>query len=134
MGFTFIDMAIGFSSPPPPTLHPLQKGSIIPRIMVLPKCHPTRLFTLKKWIKLLKFFTKMLIVLLWRSGSNCFTSLALKSDISRGKKQLVSQVLWPLSNISALCYTIDQCLIPMGLILNSKRVIENIKVNSNLGY
>ena len=37
-------LAIGFSSSPtPPTPH-LQKGSTIPPIMVLPKCHPTRLF------------------------------------------------------------------------------------------
>ena len=52
--------------------------------------------------------------------------------LRQGKKQLVSQVLWPLSNISALCYIIDQCLIPLGFILNGKRVIENIEVNSQL--
>ena len=46
--------------------------------------------------------------------------------------QLVAQVLWPLSNIPALPYTIDQCLIPMGFILYSKRVIENIEVNAQL--
>ena len=53
-------------------------------------------------------------------------------DISQGKKLLVAQVLWPLSNILALRYTIDQCLIPMEFILHSKRVIENIKVNAQL--
>ena len=39
------------------------------------------------------------------------------------EKKLVAQVLWPLSNIPALRYTIDQCLIPMKFILHSKRVI-----------
>ena len=53
-------------------------------------------------------------------------------DISQGKKKLVSQVLWTLSNLPVLRYPIDQCLIPMGFILRSKRVIENIEVNSQL--
>ena len=48
------------------------------------------------------------------------------------EKKLVCQVLWPLSHIPALRYTIDQCLIPMGFILHSKRVIKNIEVNSQL--
>ena len=52
--------------------------------------------------------------------------------LHQGKKQLFAQVLWPLSNIPALRYTIDQSLIPMGFILHSKRVIENIEVNSQL--
>ena len=50
----------------------------------------------------------------------------------KGKKQLVAQVLWPLSNLPALRYTIDPCLIPMGFIIHSKRVIENIEVMPNL--
>ena len=52
--------------------------------------------------------------------------------MSQGKKQLFAQVLWPLSNLPELCYTIDQILIPMGFILHSKRVVENIEVNSQL--
>ena len=46
--------------------------------------------------------------------------------------QLVAQVLWPLSNLPTLRYTIDQCLIPMRFILHSKRVIEKIEVNAQL--
>ena len=52
--------------------------------------------------------------------------------LHQGKNQLVAQVLWPLSNIPALHYTIDQCFIPMGFILHIKRVIESIEVNSQL--
>ena len=53
-----------------------------------------------------------------------------KQTSLKGKKQLVAQFLWPLSNLPALRYTIDQCLIPMEFILHSKRVIENIELNS----
>ena len=37
-------MSIGFSSSPVHPTPPLQKCSTMPRIMVLPKCYPTRLF------------------------------------------------------------------------------------------
>ena len=53
-------------------------------------------------------------------------------DISQGKNQLVAQILWSLSNLPTLHYTIDQCLIPMGFILHRKRVIANIEINSQL--
>ena len=48
------------------------------------------------------------------------------------KKEICAQFLWALSNLPALRYTIDQCLIPMGFILHSKRVIKNIEVNAQL--
>ena len=52
--------------------------------------------------------------------------------LRQGKKQFVSQVLWHLSNLLALHYTIDQCFNPMGFILHIKRVIESIYVNAQL--
>ena len=53
-------------------------------------------------------------------------------DISQGKKKLVDQVLWTLSNLPTLHNTIDQCFTPMGFILHIKRVIESIEVNAQL--